>query len=150
VKDWLQIYVIYFLIGFKMNKIILLFFTFSGICKGFAQKPAEVIEPASVQQKTVSRDKPGKNDSVAAKEKPFVRLFPNPAKNKVELEIKGFEPGYVQIQLLDNNGKLVREDKRLVFGGNEIIVLMFSQSPGLYFLLLKQHEKKLKTKLVIQ
>lgn len=121
-----------------------------GICKGFTQNPAEIIDSVGVELNPAITNKPGKFDSVAIKETPFVRLFPNPAKNKVEIEIRGFEPGYVQIQLVDNNGKLVREDKRIVFGGNEIIVLMFSQTPGLYFLLLKQHEKKLKSKLVIQ
>ncbi|MEO6541846.1 MAG: T9SS type A sorting domain-containing protein, partial [Ferruginibacter sp.] len=90
------------------------------------------------------------NDSVVLKEKPFVHLFPNPAKNKIEIELKGFEPGYVVIRLLDNNGKLRREDKRLVFTGNEIIVYMFSENPGLYFIWLKQGEKKLRNKLVIQ
>ena len=133
-----------------MKKITLIFFTFLGICKGFTQNPAQIIDSVNIEHKPAITSKPGKIDSLAAKEKSFVRLFPNPAKNKVEIEIKGFDPGYVQIQLLDNNGKLVREDKRLVFGGNEIIVLMFSEKPGLYFLLVKQHEKKLKNKLVIQ
>lgn len=133
-----------------MKKITLIFFTFSGICTGFAQKSADIIDSDSVEQIIVIAGKPSKIDSPVVKEKPFVRLFPNPAKNKVEIEIKGFDPGYIQIQLLDNNGKLLRDDKRLVFGGNEIIVLMFSEKPGLYFLLLKQHEKKLKSKLIIQ
>lgn len=84
------------------------------------------------------------------KEMPAVRVFPNPAKNKVEIEVKGFEPGNVQVQLIDKNGKLVRNDKRIVFSGNEIIVLMFSEKPGLYFLLVKQGGKNVRTKLVIQ
>ncbi len=77
-------------------------------------------------------------------------MYPNPAKNKVDMEIKGFDPGYVKIQLVDNRGKLIREDKRLVFSGDEIIVLMFSEKPGLYFLLLKQGTKSVRNKLVIQ
>ena len=133
-----------------MKKITLIFFTFSGICKGFTQNPVEIIDSVRAKQITAIAANLNKFDSLVVKEKPSVRLFPNPAKNKVEIEIKGFDPGYVQIQLVDNNGKLVREDKRLVFGGNEIIVLMFSEKPGLYFLLLKQHEKKLKNKLLIK
>lgn len=89
-------------------------------------------------------------DSVGLTEKPFVRLFPNPAKNKVEIELKGFYPGYITVQLLDNNGKMRRADKPLVFTGNEIIVFMFSEKPGLYFIWLKPGNKKLRTKLVIQ
>ena len=76
---------------------------------------------------------------MAAKEKPVVRLFPNPAKNKVEIEIKGFEPGLcAAINCWIMNGKLLKEEKRLVLGGNEIIVFMFSEKPGLYYILLKQ------------
>jgi Secretion system C-terminal sorting domain len=150
VKGWLQIYVIYFLSWFKMNKIILLFFTFSGNCTAFAQNPAKIRDSINVKQSTNENNLPVKNESRFEKDKPTVRLFPNPAKNKVEIEIKGFEPGYVQVQLLDNKGKLVRDEKRFVFSGNEIIILMFSESPGLYFLLLKQRDKKLKSKLVIR
>ena len=93
---------------------------------------------------------PGKVDMIIDKEKPVVQLFPNPAKNKVELEIRGFEPGYLQISLLNNNGKVVKEEKRLLLFGSETVVLMFSQDPGLYYLLVKQGAKSVRTKLVIQ
>lgn len=115
-----------------MKQIVFLFFTFSGICTGFAQKPVQII------------------DSISAKEKPSARLFPNPAKNKVEIEIKGFAHGYVSVQLIDRHGNMVRTEKRLVFDGNEIIVFMFSEKPGLYLLLLKQGATKVKSKLIIQ
>ena len=115
-----------------MRQIVIIFFTFSGICTGFAQKPAEIIDPIMV------------------KEKPAIRLFPNPAKNKVEIEIKGFDPGYLWVQLIDKYGNILRKERRLAFSCNEIIVFMFSEKPGLYFLLLKQGEKKVKSKLLIQ
>lgn len=115
-----------------MRQIAFLFFTFSGICTGFAQKPAEI------------------TDSITVNKKPSIRLFPNPAKNKVEIEIKGFDPGYVSVQLIDRHGNMVRTEKRLVFDGNEIIVFMFSEKPGLYFLLLKQGEKKVQRSILIQ
>ena len=129
-KDRLQIYVNYFLIVFKMKKIILLFFTFSGICSCFAQEVANML--------------PLNTDSVKAKEKSLVRLYPNPALNKVEIEIKGFKPGYVKIQMMSSNGKMVREEKRLVLTGNEKIIFMFSETPGLYYLLLKQGDQNLR------
>ncbi len=93
---------------------------------------------------------PVKKDSVPARPKPTAGLYPNPAKNKVEIDIRGFDGGYVQVQLLNINGKVVREEKRLLFSGNEIIVFMFSESPGLYYLLVKQGMQMLKKKLVIQ
>jgi hypothetical protein len=150
VNGWLQIYVNYFLIVFKMKKIILLFFTFLGICSCFSQKQAGNKDSAIVLQNMVANTLPLKSDTVKTKEKVLVRLFPNPAKNKVEIEIKGFEPGYVKLQLLNNNGKLVREEKRLALTGNETIIFMFSEVPGLYYLLLKQGTQMLKNKLLIQ
>ena len=148
-KDELQIYVIYFLSWFNMKEITLIFFTFSGIY-GFAQNPATAIDIVTAGQKIQVTSQPGKVDMIVVKVKPVVQLFPNPAKNKVELEIKGFDPGYIQISLLNNNGKTVKEEKRLLLGGSETVVLMFSQDPGLYYLLLKQGTKSVRTKLVIQ
>jgi hypothetical protein len=115
-----------------MKQIAFFFFTFLGICTGFAQTPA------------------GLSDSIAVKEKPFIRLFPNPAKNKVEIEISGFVKGNIQVHLIDKEGNLIRNEKRFVFTGNEIIVFMFSEKPGMYFLLLKQGKNNLRTKLLIQ
>ena len=133
-----------------MKKIILLFFTFLGICCCLAQQPSKTIDTINGKKDAVSNTLSVKTDSLAAKEKPSARLFPNPAKNKVEIEIKGFEPGYVKLQLLTNTGKLVREEKRLVLNGNETIIFMFSEIPGLYYLLLKQGTQMLKNKLLVQ
>jgi hypothetical protein len=150
VKDGPQIYVIYSLIPVKMKKILLLFFTFSGICPAFAQKPVETIIPDSSVKTIPLADQQHKKDSLPEKEKPSARLFPNPAINKIEVEIKGFDPGFVQVQIMDNNRLLVREDKRLLLSGNEIIMVMFSLKPGLYFVTIKQNEKLCKRKLIIQ
>lgn len=133
-----------------MKKITLIIFTFSGIYTGFSQKPAQTPDSIHTRENVPANTPPIKIDSASVKEKPSIRLYPNPAKNKVDMEIKGFDPGYVKIQLVDNRGKLIREDKRLVFSGDEIIVLMFSEKPGLYFLLLKQGTKSVRNKLVIQ
>ena len=149
-NDGLQIYVNYFLIVFKMKKIILLFFTFSGICCCLAQQLSKITDTINGKKDAVSNTLPLKTDSLAAKEKPVVRLYPNPAKNKTEIEIKGFDAGYVIIQLINNTGKLLREEKRLVLTGNEIIIFMFSENPGLYFLFIRQGKIIKKTRLVIQ
>jgi hypothetical protein len=133
-----------------MKKIILLFFTFSGICCCLAQQPSKITDTINGKKDAVSNTLRFKTDSLAAKEKPSVRLYPNPAKNKAEIEIKGFDAGYVIIQLMNNAGKLLREEKRLVLTGNEIIIFMFSENPGLYFLFIKQGKIIKKTRLVIQ
>lgn len=146
----MQIYVNYFLIVFEMKKIILLFFTFLGICSCFSQELPENKDSMIISPNMVANTLPLKTDTLKAKEKASVRIFPNPAKNKIEIEIKGFEPGYVKLQLLTNSGKLVREEKRLVLTGNELIMFMFSEIPGLYYLLLKQGRQTIKNKLIIQ
>ena len=117
-----------------MKQIVLIFFTFSGICNGFAQKPA-IVTGSDTMQPAI---------------KPFARLFPNPAMYKVEIELKGFEAGFIQLQFFDIRGNRIRAEKRLLFTGNEIIVVMFALQPGIYFLLLKQNEKRVKKKLLVQ
>lgn len=133
-----------------MKKTILIFFTFLGIYAGFAQKPLQTADSIPGRQNVIANMQPNSKQSAAVKEKPSIHLYPNPAKNKVEIDIKGFDPGYVKIQLVDNKGEVVRADNRLVLSGSEVIVLMFSEKPGLYFLWLKQGEKILKSKLIIQ
>ncbi len=140
-KDGPRIYVIYFLIGVKMKKIVFLFFTLSGICAAFAQKPGEPF-PDSLGK--------SKADSTVKTPNTFIRLFPNPTKNKVEIEVNGFEPGFVQVQITDNNAKTVRNDKRLLLNGNETVVMMFSLQPGIYFIAVKQKGKMVRSKLMVQ
>lgn len=148
-NDGLQIYVNYFLVGTKMEKIILLFFTFSGICSCFSQLPKQVTDTPVLLLNLI------KNDSLLqsgrlVKERASLSLHPNPAKNKTEIVVKGFEPGHVIIQLISYSGKRLREEKRLILSGNESIFFMFSEKPGLYFLFVKQGKIIAKNKLVIQ
>ena len=133
-----------------MKKIILLFFTFSGICSCFSQELLKKVDRIVTAQQPVTNTLPLKTDAIKAKEKSSVRLYPNPAINKVEIEIKGFQPGYVKIQMMSSNGKMIREEKRLVFARNEKIIFIFSETRGLYYLLLKQGAQTVKTKLIIQ
>ena len=82
--------------------------------------------------------------------KPIAAIYPNPAKNRVELSVKGFDPGYVQLQITDMNGNKWRDDKRLLVSGTEVIVIMFSLQPGIYILSVRQAGKWLKKRLVVQ
>ena len=141
-----QIYVIGFLFNYKMKEIVILLVTFLGICKGFAQGPDGSVTPDSIknsQQKITV-------DSLPVKEKASVKLFPNPAKNKAELEVKGFEAGTIRLQVVDVNGKLLRDDQRLLVSGDENMVIMFSLKPGIYFIVLKQKDRSVKKKMVVQ
>lgn len=141
-----QIYVIGVRFNYKMKEIVILLVTFLGIYKGLAQSPDDSIEPGSVKSsinKTVK-------DSTAAKDKASVKLFPNPAKNKAELEVKGFEPGQVKLQIVDVNGKTIRGEERLLVSGNENIVMMFALQPGIYFVLIRQKDKQIRKKMIVQ
>ena len=131
-----------------MKKIVILFLTFLGICTGFAQNPAGT---DSLQHEgTVTQVRKAGHDSVGLKESPAVKLYPNPAQNKVELELKGFESGTVQLQIISAAGKILRDDQRFLFSGNENMVVMFSLTPGIYFILLRQKNTLVKKKLVVQ
>ncbi len=132
-----------------MKEFIILFFTFLGICKGFAQNPVSNNLPDSLQNTKAAAQKKSA-DSLFVKDKASVKLFPNPAKNKAELEVKGFEAGLIQLQIIDISGKLERNDQRLLVSGNENIVVMFSLKPGIYFITVKQKDKLAKKKMIVQ
>ncbi|MBK8611330.1 MAG: T9SS type A sorting domain-containing protein [Chitinophagaceae bacterium] len=125
-----------------MKKITLIIFTFSGNYSGFAQEPVQIADSVCIKQNT--------EEKVLLKKDASMKLFPNPAKNKIEIEITGLDPGYVLVQLIDKSGNLFRNDKRLVYSGSEIITFMFSAEPGLYFIMLKQGKLNLKKSLIIQ
>ena len=132
-----------------MKEIIILFFTFLGICKGLAQNPLGNNLPDSLQNTKAFTQKKN-TDSSLLKEKVSVKLFPNPAKNKVELEVKGFEAGLIQLQIIGISGKVERNDQRLLVSGKENIVVMFSLKPGIYFIAVKQKDKVGKKKMIVQ
>ena len=131
-----------------MKQILILFFTFSGISGVFAQPERKMIFRDSLEHsRTLSISR---NDSLAAKEKYFAKIYPNPARNKVQIDVKGFEAGYLQLKFYDSRGNKIRDEKRLLSNGNEAITVMFLLQPGLYMLILKQNKRSLKKNLVVQ
>jgi Secretion system C-terminal sorting domain len=132
-----------------MKEIVILFFTFLGICKGFAQNATDKTVPDSLRNKLSIAQKPV-TDAASGKEKATAKLYPNPAKNRAELEVKGFEQGQIQVQIIDVNGKKIRDDQRFLFTGNENITLMFSLQPGIYFVVIRQAKRLVKMKMAVQ
>ena len=131
-----------------MKQITVLFITFSGIYAGYPQKPAENgIEIVSVKPGLKNT---GTRDSILPKEKVLVKLFPNPAKNKVEIILNGFEAGFMQVQIFDACGKKRRNDQRMLYSGYESIQVMFSLEPGLYFISLNQKGRSVKRRLLVE
>jgi hypothetical protein len=125
-KCWQQIYVIYNLIPSKMKQIVFFLLSFYGISTAC-----------------------GQDTSVTAL-KYSVKFYPNPTKNKLQLEVNGFEAGYLQLKFIDNHGATVRQEKRLLVNGNEWITLMFFLEPGYYWLLVKQKGKIVRKGLLIK
>ena len=78
-----------------------------------------------------------------------VNIYPNPAKNKISLQVQGFDPGIIQVKITDTKGKLCRHDNRLLTNGREEIAMFLSLIPGIYFVSLNQKDKVVKKKLVI-
>jgi hypothetical protein len=81
--------------------------------------------------------------------KPSCRIYPNPARDKVTLQVNGFEPGMVSVKLINENGKPIREDNRLLINGNEDILMYLLLLPGTYYIILKQKERYLTRSLYI-
>ena len=80
---------------------------------------------------------------------PSLTIYPNPAKNKITLQVKNFEPGMATVKVLNIKGELVREDTRLLTNGNEDIVMFLMLKAGVYFLQVSEARKITRKKLVI-
>jgi len=76
-------------------------------------------------------------------------VYPNPAKNRVTLQVKNFDPGMATVKVLDVKGKLVREDSRLLTNGTEEIIMFLMLKAGIYFIIITEPGKVVRKKLVM-
>jgi hypothetical protein len=90
-----------------------------------------------------------KDSSLSAEEKISLKVYPNPAKNKIAIAVKGFEPGMVIVKIIDTKGKIWREDNRLLTDGNEEIPMFLQLKPGIYFISVSENRKISRKKLII-
>ncbi|MBC7888778.1 MAG: T9SS type A sorting domain-containing protein [Ferruginibacter sp.] len=81
--------------------------------------------------------------------KPELTIYPNPAKNKITIQVKNFHPGMAAVKVLDVKGKLVREDNRLLTNGTEDIIMFLMLKAGIYFILVSEPGKEARKKLVV-
>jgi hypothetical protein len=93
---------------------------------------------------------PLKTADAAPKEKATVLLYPNPTKNKAELLLNGFEPGLVQLQIINVSGAIERSEERLLTNGKETVVIMFQLPAGVHYVTTKQKNKIVKAKMLVQ
>jgi hypothetical protein len=78
-----------------------------------------------------------------------IKLYPNPAKSKITLEVKGFASGMASVKIIDNRGKLLRQDSRLLISGNEDVVMFLALNTGIYYVLVEQNERLVKKRLSV-
>ena len=78
-----------------------------------------------------------------------LNIYPNPAKNKVTLQVAGFEPGIATVKIMDIKGKIVRQDSRLLTNGTEDIIMFLMLQPGIYFIMVNEKGKMARKKMVI-
>jgi hypothetical protein len=131
-----------------MKQILALFFTFSGICSASAQDAA--VAPSLDTGKNKIVVAPVIKDTAVVKKIPTAKILSNPVKNKAEIAVKGFEAGEVQVIISDSKGNRMRDDRRLLFSGNDIITIMFSLPTGIYFIAVKQKGKMVSNKLLVR
>jgi hypothetical protein len=127
-----------------MFKPLLFIFCYLYTCGCFAQS-MQVSD--SISTTTLVNTIPEK--IMKTEDQASVKIYPNPAKNKISLQVQGFDPGIIQVKITDTKGKLCRQDNRLLTNGREEIAMFLSLIPGIYFVSLNQKDKVVKKKLVI-
>ena len=81
--------------------------------------------------------------------KATLKVYPNPAKNRITLEVNGFEAGLAVVKITDAKGKIWREDNRLLANGTEDIAMFLMLPPGIYFISISEKTKIIKKKFVV-
>jgi hypothetical protein len=78
-----------------------------------------------------------------------VKAVPNPISNKLNLRVKNFTSGVVQVKVIDANGLTVYNDKRLVVLQEDDIVVFLQLQNGTYWCILSQGEKTAKCSFMV-
>ena len=100
------------------------------------------IKPIAIQHLT-------RDSSLSTEEKTSLKVYPNPAKNKISIAVTGFEPGMVVVKIIDTKGKVWREDNRLLTDGTEEIPMFLQLKPGIYFISVSEKRKISRKKIII-
>ena len=123
-----------------MKKTILFLISCLLLAHGFAQSDSNAIAMVS------------STDHVSVKlPKPDALLYPNPCRNKVSLQVTAFQPGMVAIKIMDIDGNILKEENRLLINGDdEDIVLFFFLPAGIYFVTMQEKQLVIRKKLVVE
>ena len=77
----------------------------------------------------------------------YYAAYPNPTSGKLTLKIDNFEPNSFTFQLMDVNGKILRNDK---LTEKETVIDMSELKPAAYFLKVTNSKKEVKTFKIIK
>ena len=99
--------------------------------------------------KTIYIEPSAKDSGLLDNAKTSLKVYPNPAKNKISIVVTGFEPGMVVVKIIDSKGKICRIDNRLLTDGNEEIPMFLLLKPGIYFISVTEKNKSSKKRLII-
>jgi hypothetical protein len=91
----------------------------------------------------------GSTGKVTASPNLEMKLFPNPARNKITLQVQGFEPGMATVKIIDLKGKLLRQDVRLLTNGSDEIPMFIALGPCTCYVMVEQKGKIVKKKLIV-
>ncbi|MFT3681978.1 MAG: hypothetical protein QM791_17015 [Ferruginibacter sp.] len=109
----------------------------------------------NVFAQAVSNESPVTSSADAAVTKPKIvaspemKVFPNPARNKITVDVKGFEPGMISVKIVDTKGKMLRQDNRLLTSGSEEVPMFIALEPCTCYVVVEQKNRLAKRKLVI-
>ena len=126
-------------------KIYLIIFFSLFIMQGFAQIDTTKDNIIKITSSDNLKETNKKEDI-----KTSLKVYPNPARNKITLDVAGFDAGIVTVKITDTKGKIWREDNRLLTNGNEEIVMFLMLPSGIYFISINEKAKIIKKKLIVQ
>ena len=127
-----------------MLKICLIAFSCLTVLHSFSQTDSN--DNGSQNSDTIN-NKP--KNTLLDTQRSELKIYPNPAKNKITVQVKGFDPGMVSVKIIDIKGKLFREDNRLLISGNEDLVMFLFLEPGIYFILITKKGRIARKKLIV-
>jgi hypothetical protein len=80
-----------------------------------------------------------------------LKIYPNPANDKITIELQAIQDDILLIEILDSYGKVVFQDEKIGKGNHDIINLGINNfNPGIYYLKISSKEKDYLRKLLIQ
>ncbi len=126
-----------------MQKLIAVLLCFFLTCRAYTQ--TDSIPPDTAIQKVALPNKLIEHKPIPSS----LNIYPNPAKNKVTLQVAGFDPGIATVKIMDIKGKPVRQESRLLTNGAEEIVMFLMLPPGIYFVMVSEKGKSARKKLVM-